>query len=387
MTPLGAALRAKYKTPREALAALGLDASLITTAGLSGDTVETEHMSKKPMRLSPMAAASKGAISAVLLPLMAADSKPDFAKLVKGVTKKGWATDKARIVAGLPALVKGTGPKLATDAEVGSIVKQVEKLLDTINPAEEGMDDDPDMGGGMDKEWGEDDEKAFEELNERRAKAKTAEDEAETEAEKAERMKARKEAGANDAEPETESEKKMRMDKRAEDKSARDAELAAATGIKPGAVTAKDAEKEPVTKGAMDAALAALKTKLANDHKADLDRVQRETQTATMTRMEAIATAKALVDPLVGKLAIACDSAEAVYRHSLKSLGLAVDGINDLAALKLLVDQALLHKNAATPVVNRPALGMDTAQSDARRAFEQSRLGTVLTRPRLLGGE
>ena len=311
--------------PRVESAVVG-DENPFKTAGLSGDTVKEPNMTVKNTRLSPMAAAAKGAIVAHIRPQLATDAKVDFGALVKGVTKKGWAADRARILKALPAAIKGKGPKLATDAEVGPIVAQVEKLLDTINPAEEGMDDDPDAGGmdGEEKkpDWSAEDQKAYDEMCEKRSKA-----------------------GAMDEEDETEEERKARMEKRAADKAAKDAELEAGK-------TALDTEEEkPVTKAAMDARLA----KMAKDSAAEISRVRQ----ATIQQMRDTAEALNQVKPLVGEIAIACDTALDVYTHTMKQLGIASDGL-PAAAMKVIIERELAHKGDDRAIT--ASLALDSSQ-------------------------
>jgi len=276
-------------------------------------------------KLSPMGSAARGAIVASLYPVMAADKALDLKPLLGAVRKKTWAADKARIVAGLPALIKGAGPKLATDAEVGPIVAQVEKLLDTINPAEEGMDDDPDMGSMDDKpKWTDEDQKAYDEMCERRSKA-----------------------GAMDEDEETEEERRARMEKRAADKAAKDAELEAGK-------TALDTEEEkPVTKAAMDARLA----KMAKDNAAEIARVRQ----ATIQQMRDTADALNQVKPLVGEIAIACDTAFDVYTHTMKQLGIASDGL-PAAAMKVIVERELAHKGTDRASPSSASLAFDSNQ-------------------------
>lgn len=303
------------------------DENPFKTAGSSGDTVKELNMTVKKTRLSPMAAAAKGAIVAHIRPQLATDAKVDFGALVKGVTKKGWAADRARILKALPAAIKGKGPKLATDAEVGPIVAQIEKLLDTINPAEEGMDDDPDMGGEDEEnkpKWTDEDQKAYDEMCEKRSKA-----------------------GAMDEDEETEEERKARMEKRAMDKAAKDAELEAGK-------TALDTEEEkPVTKAAMDARLA----KMAKDNAAEIARVRQ----ATIQQMRDTADALNQVKPLVGEIAIACDTALDVYTHTMKQLGIASDGL-PAAAMKVIIERELSHQGADRASSSSASLAFDSNQ-------------------------
>ena len=81
--------------------------------------------------------------------------------------------------------------------------------------------------------------------------------------------------------------------------------------------TEYEKEQKPVSKPALDAAINAA--------------VARE-----RAAMRAVQAAEAEVAPLVGKLAVACDSAEQVYGTALRTLGYDVTGVNE-AGLRALV--------------------------------------------------
>ena len=88
-------------------------------------------------------------------------------------------------------------------------------------------------------------------------------------------------------------------------------------------ISAQDAEKEKeehVDKEAMDAAI---------------KRVAKDTETATIARLNAIRDAEEAVRPYVGKLAVACDSAVKVYQTALTAMGVPeIDKVNDIVALR-----------------------------------------------------
>ena len=103
-----------------------------------------------------------------------------------------------------------------------------------------------------------------------------------------------------------------------------------------------------MTKAAMDEAI-----KIATD----------KAITETIAKQNGISEAREAVQPYVGKLAIAFDSAEAVYRTALKTLGIAEDELKDLplAALKTVL------KHQDTPGKSRATqpLAMDAAGADS----------------------
>lgn len=204
-----------------------------------GDSHPTESMMKK--KFSPRANVARAAVAAYLRPLMAADAAlPDLRPAVDGVTAKTYAKDIPKIVKSVTKLTAG---KLAQDANLDDLAELLETFKDDEASA---MDADP-------------------------------------------------EDTAMDEDAETEEEKKERMEKRARDKAAKDAASGAAAPEGPEGGAKKP---DPVTRGAMDAAL----KKQADDLRAEF---------------RAIETAKQEVRPIVGDIVVAMDSAEAVYKFAL----------------------------------------------------------------------
>ena len=111
-----------------------------------------------------------------------------------------------------------------------------------------------------------------------------------------------------------------------------------------------DTEKkdEPeVTKQAMDAALLAVK---------------RETEAAVIARMRATREAEKAVRPTVGEIAIACDSADEVYRAAFGMMNVPVKGLPAAAYPVLFAEVAKARASVQKPRTNRVA--MDAAQTD-----------------------
>lgn len=315
MTPLGAALREKYKTPRDAVLALGLDESLLH------DTSEKEppNMATKQALLSRKAAVAHGALTVYLAPKLAGDAKLDLRPMLKGVTNKTWSKDKARIVTALDAAVKG---KMAHDAQLGDVLGLLDKL-DDVEASDE--DPDPDMSGMDDKEWGEDDESALQDLMAKKKASESATDEDESDEDKKKRF----EAEAKKA-------------------------------------SAADEEKDMVKKSAMDAAIKTARDGAVAD---------------TVRRMNDIAAARDAVEPLIGKIAVAMDSAEQVYASALKSLGMDASGVN-LAGMKVIVQREIAHRGSvAKPNVR---LANDAATASEREKFDKAN-GLETRRVRNLG--
>lgn len=86
-------------------------------------------------KLSRKAALVQGALLIHLQPLMAADSKPDLAPFLVGVTAKNFKASRAAILAGVR---RATAGKLAADAvlDLDAVGRMIE-TLEGVNPAEE----------------------------------------------------------------------------------------------------------------------------------------------------------------------------------------------------------------------------------------------------------
>jgi hypothetical protein len=62
-------------------------------------------------------------------------------------------------------------------------------------------------------------------------------------------------------------------------------------------------------------------------------------ENATVKRMHAIAQAEEIIKPYVGKLAVAMDSAEGVYKAALETLGVEITGVHPSAFKAVLLAQ------------------------------------------------
>lgn len=257
-------LKRKYQTPQQAMAALGLDAALLTLSAdaVVGDSKEGLHM-PTGITLSRKAAMVMGGLYGLLKPKLAADAQIAWPQVLGEITSKNYTDLKPKLEAGLKEALKG---KLAKDANLDDMHEFMDRL-DKAEPAED--EEAPPMKPAAEDEAETEEEKKVR-MDKRAKDKKAAMDEEETAEEKAERMKARDAKRAKDA------------------KAAKDA--------------AEEADKDKVTKPAMDAALKA--------HGAAVE-------AATIARLNAIADARELVRPYVGALAGAYDSAEAVHRAAL----------------------------------------------------------------------
>lgn len=250
----------------------------------------------KVIAMTRKGALANGALVAYLAPKLAQDAKVDLAPHLVALTHANFPAKKKSIVEGIRSATRG---KLAQDASIDDITE----LLDALEGVEvaEGADTDPNTGlpVPMKKEEGQDAEPSFEKGREFLKGKLSAED-----------MKACDELmGYKDKPAGDESEEDKKKREEAEAKAAADK-------------AAKDAEM--VTKSAMDQAISTA-TKAA-------------TEAAIRTQKE-IRNAEKAVRPYVGDLSLAFDSADDVYRHALKTLGVKVDGVHASAFPALLAAQ------------------------------------------------
>lgn len=245
--------------------------------------VKDEHMATHS--LSKSARVASIALDAYLRPKLAKDAKIDLGKILTGQTGKEWPANKPKIKIALDAAVVG---KLAKDADIADVIEMLDRLDDVV--------DEEDVTPAQDED-------------------------AETEEERKARMdkraadKAAKDKAAKDADPDDDDddEKKKKAaaakDKAAKDKSAKDK-------------AAMDAEM--ITKPAMDAAIAA---------------AVKATETSTIARLNAIHEAHEIAAEHVGKLTVACDSAEGVFKTALDVLKVDVTGVHPSAFRAILAAQ------------------------------------------------
>lgn len=263
--------------------------------------------------LKGKAAAARLAIMVGITPKLAADAKFDPTPLLAKVTQANFKASRPAIIKGI---VAGSKDHLAKDASIDT--DDLEKILDIVE-AIAPDDDDPAYVADDDGDL-----KAF-------LKTKGLSNE---EIAKVCAMKAP--AAAAD-ESEEEKKKKDEADKAAKDKQAKDAEA--------------EKMKDTVTKPAMDAAIATA--------------VRNATEAANKTQRE-IRDAEREVRLHVGDLAMAHDSAAAVYRTALTSLGEDAAEIADLPVNAL---KAIL-KRIPVPGAKPPSVRL-AADSVAQKGFAE----------------
>lgn len=285
----------------------------------------------KSAELSRAGLLASGALHAYLPAKMAADAKIDITGILKGVTAKNWNTQKPHIKQALDAALEG---KLAAGADIAD----VSDLLDRIAADAEPDDDDEDEKKRKAKE-------AAEKLKE------AAEDEDDDDDDD------KKKKGAEDEDDDDDSAKDEKDDDDDDDddkkkpaflkdkKGARDKK-----GAHDGAL--KRTPKEPVvSKAAMDAAISSAVAK-----------ARRDTEASTIARLRSIQEAEKAVRPYIGELAIAQDSAEAVYKLALDHAEVDLEGVPSAAYAAMV---KMLPKPGDVPTVAKARVAMDSKALDA----------------------
>jgi hypothetical protein len=273
---------------------------------------ENADMAAKAAPLSRQALFASGALIAYLRPKLAQDAKIDVRGMLTGITSANWKTRKPGLITAVTAAAKG---KLAQDADIADIAAIIEAVENADLTATDTLDDKP--------------------------KSAIVEPPAK-DADPIERLMAFLKDKLGDDDLNT-----CREMLQADD------EDDSANPMKPAA--GKDPDEPGVAKAAMDAAIAgAIKTATE----------------ATMARLGAVRDAERFVRPWIGELAIAQDSADAVYRLALDSLGVKSEGVHPSAFRAILEAQPKpgdRPKKAAMAHDAAPAAGFATRHPDAAR--------------------
>jgi uncharacterized protein len=355
MSTLGDELRKRFKSPREAIKALGLDEALLQQ--------DMENlMTTKPTKFANTAL---HLIAASVRPLLAKDAKIDLGPIVPLLSRANF--DKAKVKMALDSALKG---KLAKDAEpnmghvatmldhIGSMAKPETADESVSEPQHKAMEaaahGESNLGipPGVGREFAQADKgKSFDaEPFKAFLKEKGMGDE---DIMKACDMMMPK--AATDESPEEKAKREEEEKKKAED--AKRATDEAVTKAEEDKKKAEDAMKGMVTKDEMSAAI----SKAVADQK-----------------VADAAKQKALKDvfPIVGDLAMSFDSAEHVYRHVAKMKN--VPGHDKITADDLPYFIAMLPKAGARPSSHTETMARDSAGDGfAERHPEVARIQTV----------
>lgn len=276
--------------------------------------------------LSRKAAVAKGALLAHLRPVLATDAKIDLTPVLAKLTADNFKAEIPNIVAGVEKLAKG---KMAKDAKLEGLDVLLGAIAMDETAEEEKKDDkatdaEPEgLKGFLKGKMSEDDYKAACDMME----AEDAEEDDE-------------DMAGDDKEDDDKKDKIEAKDKGAKDKMGKD--------------KAKDGM---VTKAAMDSALKAVRDE-------------------TLKHGRDLRDAEKFVQPWVGAIAVAQDSAEAVYRTALGMLNVKDADKLPAAALRPILENIPVP-GATTKRMNVNVVAMDAAgaKSYAERFPNAARIG------------
>ena len=305
MSKLLDALRKKFKTPKEALDALGLDDAVLT----DGDTVpqiagDSKEKTMTTVKLSPSALVAIGAMQQYLGTRLAMDSRIDLKPIFGGITAKNFAAQKPYIIAKIRAAVNGN---IATDADVEDLPEMLDQIEALAGEASEAV------GGEVGPDPAEDPTKTPDAVGDPDADPMAAGGDPDPA------------AGGEDPMASGESDSNEIEDFLRDKLDPADFDTVCAMMQASKAGGAIDTNKEPMMDAkAMDAAIRKA-VKVAVD--------------AAEQRHAAVVDATRIVRPYVGELNVAFDSAEEVYRHTLDALGVPTKGVHRDALPAILAAQ------------------------------------------------
>lgn len=283
-----------------------------SSLNLNGESTVGKSLSKK-------AVLAKGALLAVLKPKMAADAKLDLNAILVGVNAKNWAEKK-------PGILDAIKSKMAKDADLADVVELLDKLDGEQPDNDDVAQDEPDP-------------KCAEILDMLRGKI-SDEDLAQIQA----KLSAPA-TGGQATDDDEEDDEPGAMDE--------PDQTAGAANANP--KDEKNKDEVPMSKAAMDKAI-----KLACDATA------RDVEAKTIARLRGISEAEEAVKPYVGKLAVAMDSAEAVYKSALEILKVDIKDVHPSAYKAILVAQPRPGAEAKPRVAQDSAA---TVSTDFLEAF------------------
>lgn len=244
-------------------------------------------------KLSPTAVYAMGSIANYLAPRLAQDAKVDLKSILLGTTAKNLPDRATKIARDVKRAVKG---RLAQDADVDDVEEVIDAIQEMVPEiAQAASEPDPDDVNAVTENDNNDDAKDSPE-----AMAKALEflkDKLSPEDLNAFTEMMGEQQVVPPAEDETE---EMRVEREKKE--------------------AEDMEAGNVRDGAMDAKAVKRTVRLAVDSALSAER----------DRQNELRAAEKFVRPIVGDLAIACDSADEVYAHALEMRGIAKDKIKGM---------------------------------------------------------
>jgi hypothetical protein len=338
---IGAELRKKYRTPREAIRALGLDERLLD--------VRLAYDGARPMKPTRLEYLTLTRTAAAINPLLAMDAKVDYGPIFKGLNTSNFKARKPTLLSDVRKAIKGK--TIAKDASV----EHLANLLDSLEHVKEPKSLDESVSApqhkameaaahgqstlGIPKDVG----KEFAEADKGKTFGDMVRDWAagkdwstglsEDDFENLEKMHGDSMPENALDESEEERERKEREKKEAEDKKAKDE------------AEAKEREEKGKEKGAMD-----------TKNFVTVDAMEKTVKAAVATERRnarEAAEAREFVRPYVGELPIALDSAEGIYRAAAKALNVEDADQIHASALKTII------KTCGRPAGARPGEGFE----------------------------
>lgn len=321
-------------------------------------------MSAKTVILTRKGAMLQGALAVFLKPRIAKDTKLDYGKLLSSVTAKNFASKKGSIVAGVKEQTRG---KLAKDANVDGLVTLLDALEDIESPeagTKDALETDPNSGAPLMGEKHTDEEDESMDADPHAGLKAYLQDKGMTEDDIEGACNAVSDAALGTKEGAEEGEDE---DMDAEDNADGEGEGGKEDAAKMAKAKDKKGAKDepPPFKGkpevgggkAMSKDAVNLAIKRATD-----TALTEERQRNALTR-----EAERFVRPWVGDLAMAHDSAEAVFRTALTALGEDVKGVHPSAYKSIL--KRIPQPNAKR-VAQDESLGMDSeSTSDFHKRY------------------
>jgi hypothetical protein len=272
------------------------------------------------MKVSQKAVMVRGALASFIAPRLAADAKmPPLATILLGIDAKNFKEKRKPLEDAVTKLLKG---KLAKDASVEGLTQ----LLDGLEKAPVADDMDPEEDMVLDAEEDPADPGVVKVEKPDPLAAIMQLLEGKLTPEDMEQVKALCNQGGAQDDP--------LPFKGMPEKSGKMA------GEEP---KAEDEENDTVDKAAMDAAL---------------EKSRKETLEAANKNFRAIREAERAVAPYVGEIATAFDSADEIYKHTLKALNVDIEGVHPSAYPKMLKQVPV---PGAKKAVVEETLGMDAA--------------------------
>src|SRR5271165_6292841 len=218
MSKLRDALRKKFKTPREAILALGLDESLLTERAYDSVNPQLKEKTMQKIKLSGLGTVAYGALMTFLRPQLAMDQTIDLKRGLRNINARNFKAKRPVLAAWISESVKDKlDPQFAQDGALNTdgldaVLDMIELALDDFpEEIKEKMEEKKDKAKDMKPKPGAKDE----DMDDSDMDSAEDEDDEETAEEKEARMKKR--ADDKKAKDKKAKDKKMGKDKKAKD--------------------------------------------------------------------------------------------------------------------------------------------------------------------------